>query len=82
VIDPSLPGLLLARVVSGVAVGLTTATATAYLAELHLGTAAAQRGEARGQVVATAANLGGIGVGPLVAGLLAQFVTDPLHVPF
>ena len=32
---PSLPGLLVARVVSGLAVGATTATATAYLAELH-----------------------------------------------
>ncbi|MDT4977740.1 MAG: hypothetical protein QOG98_3498, partial [Pseudonocardiales bacterium] len=36
-IAPSLPGLLLARVVSGVSIGLTTATATAYLAELHVG---------------------------------------------
>ncbi len=34
---PSLPGLIIARVVSGVSIGLTTGTATAYLAELHLG---------------------------------------------
>ena len=33
-------------------------------------------------MVATAANLGGIGVGPLVAGLLAQFVRSPLVVPY
>src|SRR5215217_124536 len=31
----SVPGLLVARVVSGVSIGLTQSTATAYLAELH-----------------------------------------------
>lgn len=82
VVAPSLPGLLLARVVSGVSVGLTTATATAYLSELHAGTAAADRGGRRGQVVATAANLGGIGFGPLLAGLLAQYAPQPLRLPY
>jgi MFS family permease len=81
-VAPSLPGLLLARVVSGVSVGLTTATATAYLAELHVGTAAGDRGGRRAQVVATAANLGGIGFGPLVAGLLAQYAPQPLRLPY
>jgi MFS family permease len=81
-VAPSLPGLLLARVVSGVSVGLTTATATAYLAELHIGTAAGHRGGRRAQVVATAANLGGIGFGPLVAGLLAQYAPQPLRLPY
>ena len=33
-------------------------------------------------MVATASNLGGIGVGPLSAGLLAQFVPSPLVVPY
>jgi MFS family permease len=32
--------------------------------------------------VATAASLGGIGLGPLAGGLLAQFVRDPLVVPY
>jgi MFS family permease len=81
-IAPSLPGLLVARLVSGVSVGLTTATATAYLSELHLRTAAGVRGAHRGQVVATAANLGGIGIGPLVAGLLAQYAPQPLRLPY
>jgi Major Facilitator Superfamily len=81
---PSLPGLLVARVVSGVSVGLTTATATAYLAELHVGIFSPQfpRSPRRAQVVATAANLGGIGVGPLAAGLLAQFAPQPLRLPY
>jgi MFS family permease len=81
---PSLPGLLIARVISGVSVGLTTATATAYLAELHLGSSGAGRpgSPRRAQVVATAANLGGIGFGPLVAGFLAQYAPQPLRLPY
>lgn len=79
---PSLPGLLVARVVSGVAVGLTTATATVYLAELHARRPSGTSSPRRGQIVATAANLGGIGIGPLVAGLLAQFAPDPLYLPY
>jgi hypothetical protein len=81
---PSLPGLLIARVITGVSVGLTTATATAYLAELHVGIFASEptRSPRRARVVATAANLGGIGVGPLVAGVLAQFAPQPLRLPY
>jgi MFS family permease len=82
VLAPSLPGLFVARVVCGVSIGLTTATATAYLSELHSRTAAAVGAANRGQVVATAANLGGIGVGPLVAGLLAQYAPQPLRLPY
>jgi hypothetical protein len=78
---PSLPGLIVARVISGISVGLTTATATAYLAELHLGARPDATGR-RPQVVATAANLGGIGIGPLVAGLLAQYAPAPLRLPY
>ncbi len=36
----------------------------------------------RFEVVSTAANLGGLGVGALVSGALAQFVTSPLVVPY
>jgi MFS family permease len=76
-----LPGLLVGRFVGGLGVGAVTATATAWLGELH----AAARPDAsprRAQVVSTAANLGGIGVGPLVAGILAQWVADPLTIPY
>jgi MFS family permease len=76
-----LPGLLVARVLSGLAVGAVTATATAWIAELH----AHARPEAdgrRGDVVAVAANLGGIGTGPLVSGVLAEWVAGPLTVPY
>jgi MFS family permease len=78
---PDLPGLLLGRFISGLGVGAVTATATAWIAELH---AVSRPGDPprRAEVVATAANLGGIGVGPLVAGALVQWVADPLAVPF
>ncbi|HTU73796.1 MAG TPA: MFS transporter [Trebonia sp.] len=81
IVFPSLAGLIVARVVSGVSIGLTTGTATAYLAELHLGAGGSPTGR-RPQVVATASNLGGIGLGPLGAGLLAQFAPSPLVIPY
>jgi MFS family permease len=77
----STAGLLVARVVNGLSIGVVTATATAYLAELHAHGRPDASGR-RAEVVATAANLGGIGVGPLVAGILAQWVADPLTVPY
>jgi MFS family permease len=78
---PSFGGLVVARIVSGVSVGLTTATATAYLSELHLGARPGAPGR-RAQIIATAANLGGIGVGPIVAGILAQYAPAPLQLPY
>jgi MFS family permease len=77
----ALPGLILARFVSGLAVGAVTATATAWLAELHAidrPSASARRTE----IVGASANLGGIGLGPLVAGVLAQWVPAPLSVSY
>ena len=81
VLAPSVPGLIIARIISGVSVGMTTSTASAFLTELHLG-AGGSASARRPQVVATAVNLGGIGIGPLGAGLLAQFVPSPLMVPY
>jgi MFS family permease len=81
IVWPALPGLLLARVLSGLSVGAMTATATAYLAELHIAGRSRTPGR-RAELVATAASLGGIGLGPLAGGLLAQFVRDPLVVPY
>ena len=78
---PALPGLLVARVLSGLGVGAATATATVWLAELE----ARRRpgaGTHRAQIISTAANLGGLGLGGLIAGALAQLVGHPLTVPF
>ncbi len=92
---PTVPGLLVARFVSGVSIGLLTATATAHLTELHRaglhrsgrgGGSVASRSSGgsggRANAVSTAANLGGIGLGPLLAGLLAQYAPDPLHLSY
>jgi len=79
----SLPALYLGRVLTGLAVGSAVATATAYLADLDSGPLApATR---RAQIVATVANVGGLALGPVIAGLLAANVTtDPrkIFVPF
>ena len=78
---PALPGLIVARFITGLGVGMITATATAYLLELH----AAHRpaaGRGRFEVVSAAANLGGLGAGTLIAGALAQFVAAPLRTPY
>jgi MFS family permease len=72
---PQLPGLLVARMISGVGIGGAAATATAWLVELH-----ADRRHA--EAVASAANLGGLGAGALISGVLAQWVRAPLSVPF
>lgn len=77
----ALPGLLVGRFIGGLGVGMVTATATAWIAELHR-SARPTHGIRRPQVVSTAANLGGIGTGPLVAGILAQWVKSPLTVPY
>ena len=82
VADPGLPGLFAARIVSGIAVGLATSTATAYLAELHAGRPSGADTPQRPQVVVAAANLGGIAIGPLVAGMLATFAPQPLRLPY
>ncbi len=70
-----------ARLVAGFGIGLITATATAYLHELHT-LARPGTGPGRAEMLATTANIGGLGVGPLVAGFLAQFVPWPLHTPY
>lgn len=73
--------LLVARFLCGIGVGMLTATATAHLTELHRRARPADSPALAG-VVATAANLGGIGLGPLSAGLLAQYAPRPLFTPF
>ncbi|MFD8981467.1 MFS transporter [Streptomyces sp. NPDC059564] len=65
------------RLFSGMSAGLFTGAATAYVMEL-----APPDGGSRATFVATAANMGGLGCGPLLAGLLAQYAPWPLYLPF
>ncbi|KOU39450.1 MFS transporter [Streptomyces sp. WM6378] len=69
--------LFAGRMLSGLCVGLFTGAATAYVMEL-----APRGGTSRATFVATAANMGGLGCGPLLAGVLAQYAPWPLYLPF
>jgi predicted MFS family arabinose efflux permease len=76
---PSAPGLGVGRVLTGLALGVTAPTATAYL--IDLGVQIDGRRD-RATTVATAANLGGLALGPVVAGALARFMPLPLVLPY
>ncbi|MGX6606129.1 MFS transporter [Micromonosporaceae bacterium Da 78-11] len=80
IVRPELAGLIVARVISGLGIGMLTATITAHLLDLHL-LSRPGAGPARGQIVSGVANLGGFGVGALVSGLLARWVAGPLVTP-
>ena len=77
ILAPDVGALIAARIVSGLSAGLMTGTATATLTELV--PASASR---RASLVATAANMAGLGLGPLVAGLLAQYAPHPTTLVF
>ncbi len=72
ILAPNVGVLLAARILSGLSAGLMTGTATAALTELV--PASAGR---RASLVATAANMGGLGLGSLIAGLFAQYAPHP-----
>ena len=76
-----LPGLLAGRLLTGVAVGLASGTAIAYLIELRLH-ADPGASVVRARTIGTSVNVGALGVGPLIAGCLAQWVSFPLTVPY
>lgn len=82
IVWPALAGLFIARILSGIAVGLTVSTATAYLNELHRGHRPETETVRRPQLAATSANLGGLALGGLSAGLLAQYAPHPLVLPY
>ncbi|MER5602483.1 MFS transporter [Streptomyces sp. NPDC002265] len=69
--------LYVGRLLSGLSAGLFTGAATVYVIEL-----APDGGASRATFVATAANMGGLGCGPLLAGVLAQYAAWPLYLPF
>lgn len=72
-----LPTLLAGRVLSGLSAGIFTGTATATLLDL-----APPGLRGRAGLVAGAVNMGGLGLGPVVAGLLAQYAPAPLALSF
>jgi MFS family permease len=77
ILAPDVGVLIAGRIVSGISAGLVTGTATAALTEL-----APASGSRRASLAATAANMGGLGLGPLVAGLFAQYAPHPTTLVF
>ncbi len=75
-------GLVVARLVTGLGVGLLTATATAHLGELRVRATGSDAAAKGASVAAGAVNLGGLSLGALVGGALAEFVARPLVVPY
>jgi NADPH-dependent curcumin reductase CurA/predicted MFS family arabinose efflux permease len=76
----SVAGLLVARLLTGVALGASVATAAAYIGDLDgAGDGAPTR---RAGIVTTMASVGGIGVGPLVSGFLARYAHQGLTLPY
>jgi MFS family permease len=69
--------LFIARLLSGFAIGIASGTGTAWLAELHGG-----RDKSRATLLASGANMAGLSVGALLAGLLAQYAPWPMRLVF
>jgi MFS family permease len=78
---PAPAGLLIGRLLTGAAVGLAAGTAITYLIELRL-RADPNASAARARVIGTSVNVGALGVGPLIAGLLAQWGKLQLTLPY
>jgi MFS family permease len=76
----SLPGLLVGRVLTGVALGASVTTATAYLSDVDLDATGGP--SKKSQTVAIVSNIGGLAIGALVTGLIAQYVGDQLALPY
>jgi MFS family permease len=73
----SIAWLFAARLLQGVAVGIASGALTAALSELE-----PNGNRRRAALVATASSLGGLGLGPLLAGVLAQYAPAPYVLPF
>lgn len=69
--------LLIGRLLSGFSAGIFTGTATVAVVEL-----APRVWREQATLIATAANMGGLGAGPLFSGILAEYAPAPLLLCF
>src|SRR5690242_5744277 len=76
-IPHSLAALFVGRLLSGVSAGVFTGVATAMLIDL-----APEDGRARAGLLAAVVNVLGLGLGPVVAGALADHAPHPLELPY
>lgn len=75
--EPPLVGLLVARGLQGLATGAFFGTCTAFLVE-----AAPARERTRVSVLASISVRGGLGLGPGLGGVFAEYIPHPLRTPF
>ncbi|MFE0425084.1 MFS transporter [Streptomyces sp. NPDC058953] len=76
-LEDGLPLLYAGRVFSGFSAGLLSGAGTVTVLEL-----AGPGQRSRAGFAATAANMGGLGCGPLLSGFLAEYAPAPLTLPF
>ncbi|MFD9031368.1 MFS transporter [Streptomyces sp. NPDC059567] len=76
-LEGGLPFLFAGRLLSGFSAGLLSGAGTVTVLEL-----ARPERKSRAGFAATAANMGGLGCGPLLSGLLAEYAPMPLTLPF
>src|SRR5262249_46314126 len=69
--------LFIARALTGFGVGVAAGVGAAWIAELD-----PNRDRTRAALIAVISNFLGIALGPLIAGVLAQYSTAPLRWPF
>jgi predicted MFS family arabinose efflux permease len=72
---PTLLGLFIGRILSGMAVGLMVGATTAYLTELL-------RNRSIAALVTSVCNMGGLGLGALLSGVVAAHTTQPLATSY
>jgi MFS family permease len=68
--------LFIGRALNGLGIGVAVGTGNAWLAEL------VGKDKARASVISTGANFVGLGLGPLVSGILAQYAAWPFRLSF
>ncbi|MFC5138499.1 MFS transporter [Actinomycetospora rhizophila] len=76
-VPDSVTALLVGRVLSGISAGIFTGTATAAIVDL-----APEGRQQRHSLLAASVNMLGLGLGPVVAGALAQYAPAPLVLPY
>jgi len=76
-----LAGLLVGRLITGLAVGLVAGTAITYLIELRV-RENPQAPVPRARNIGTAVNVGALGIGPLISGCLAEWARAPLTLSY
>jgi MFS family permease len=76
-IPDSITALFVGRVLSGLSAGIFTGTATAALVDM-----APEGRQDRYSLLGASVNMLGLGLGPVVAGALAEYAPAPLHLPY